>query len=83
MCCALGDCLWDKGFTDALEGKYELLSFTTDIIVSSVQDTEILIPKLRNVQKVIKLPWNHVDMVLGKNVDTQLYNHILISIKRY
>lgn len=59
-----------------------VVAYGTKDSLTKAEDTEFLIPKLPNVTKVIKLPWNHVDMILGKNVDSQLYNNILGLMKR-
>ncbi|XP_063702781.1 lipase 3-like [Culicoides brevitarsis] len=54
-----------------------VLAYGTRDSLTKAEDTEILIPQLKSITKVIKLPWNHVDMIIGRNVDTQLYNNIL------
>uniref|UniRef100_A0A336M0G7 CSON009499 protein n=1 Tax=Culicoides sonorensis TaxID=179676 RepID=A0A336M0G7_CULSO len=60
-----------------------MIAYGTKDSLTTAEDVRYLISKLRTANHVIKLPWNHVDMIFGKSVDTKLYNHIIISMNRY
>uniref|UniRef100_A0A336KHF7 Lipase n=1 Tax=Culicoides sonorensis TaxID=179676 RepID=A0A336KHF7_CULSO len=52
-----------------------------DGLVSST-DVELFMSKVKNVRRSMKLPWNHLDFIYGKDVDVRVNDYIIRSIKK-
>lgn len=64
---------------------HRILEYIFDVFVSNFKDVERLIKQLRpwtiGVDKIIG--YNHVDLIIGKNVDEFVNTKILRLINRY
>lgn len=52
--------------------RFDLISF---------QDVELFISKISNVHQTLKMPWNHLDFIFGKDVDVRINDYIIRGIK--
>lgn len=50
--------------------------------VSHFQDVELFISKIANVRQALKLPWNHLDFIFGKDVDVRINDFIIRGMKK-
>uniref|UniRef100_A0A336MD17 Lipase n=1 Tax=Culicoides sonorensis TaxID=179676 RepID=A0A336MD17_CULSO len=46
-------------------------------------DVRYLISRLRNIQNVFEIPWNHLDLFVGRNSDQWLHQRIINSLNKY
>lgn len=47
-----------------------------------IQDVELFISKVANVRQTLKLPWNHLDFIFGKDVDVRINDFIIRGMKK-
>lgn len=59
-----------------------MIKIVNESFLFRLQDTKTVIRKLPNVQEVIRLPWNHADLILGKDSDV-LHKQIIESMNKY
>lgn len=47
------------------------------------KDVRTLIRRLKNIEDVIVLPWNHLDIIHSKHADKWLNERIINSLNKY
>ncbi|XP_063697752.1 lipase 3-like [Culicoides brevitarsis] len=59
-----------------------IVMYGTRDALTTANDIKTLMEKLPNVKEVYKLPWNHGDLIVGKDTDL-LFNRIIHSMERW
>uniref|UniRef100_A0A336M5V1 Lipase n=1 Tax=Culicoides sonorensis TaxID=179676 RepID=A0A336M5V1_CULSO len=51
--------------------------------LTSATDVKILINHIKNIEGIIKLPWNHLDVIHSKNADKWINSPVINSMNKY